>query len=353
MGINIKIQPIEKSRIGELDFNNIQFGKHYSDHQYIVDFEDGEWKNPRIVPYGNIEVSPAASALHYGQAYFEGLKAYKNEKGEVYIFRPEENWKRANTSARRMCMPEIPYDIFMEGLKELVKIDEQWIPTGEGYSLYIRPFSFATDPFVGVRPSLTYKFIIFTSPVNPFYSTALKVKVEEQYVRAAQGGTGEAKCAGNYGAAMYPTKKAQEEGFHQILWLDAKNHTYLEETGTTNVFVVINDKIITPSLDGTILAGITRNSIITLLKDYGMSVEERPISINEVIEAHQKGELKEMFGAGTAATIAKIELFNYLGNNYALPDINNWTLAPRILTDLDGIKTGQIEDKFNWMLKIK
>jgi branched-chain amino acid aminotransferase len=330
----------------------VQFGKVFADHMFVAEYTDGKWQNLSIQPYGDISLSPALSALHYGQSIFEGMKAYKNLDGEALLFRPLDNIKRLNFSAARMCMPEIPENIFMEGLKKLVDIDRDWIPTKDGSSLYIRPFMFATDDFVGVRPSNNFLFIIFSCPVNAYYTQPLKVIAEDRYVRAVKGGVGETKCAGNYGLSMLPTREAQEKGYHQIIWLDGIERKYVEETGTTNVFFVIGDKLITPALNGSILAGVTRDSIIQLAKSWGKTVEERPISIDEVIEAQKKGQLLEAFGSGTAATIAQVVTINYKGVDYNLPPVEERKVAPALLKQLEEIRTGKVPDTFGWMHKV-
>jgi len=353
MTLDIAVETTSASRIHEVDFDNIQFGRIFSDHQYIVDFDGENWINPRVVPYGKIEMSPAMSAIHYGQSIFEGMKAYKDGEGNAQLFRPLENWKRLNRSARRMGMQEIPEEFFMEGLRTLIDVDNQWIPTTSGSSLYLRPFMFATDDYIGVRPSSTYTFIIFSCPVNAYYNQPLRVKAETKYIRAAEGGVGGAKCAGNYGSVMMPARMAQEEGFHQVMWLDAREHQYIEETGTTNLFIRIGDKLITPSTSkGTILEGITRDSIIRLVKHWGWDFEERPISIHEVMDAYKKGTLKEIFASGTAATVAQIELIHYEGEDIKLGGLDSWEWYSKVRKTMAGIKTGQQEDLFNWIYKL-
>lgn len=348
----IKINKVQHSRINEVDLNNVQFGKVFSDHMVRVDYRDGAWQQPEILPYGNIQFSPAMSSIHYGQAIFEGMKAYKDADGNARLFRPLDNWKRFNISANRMCMPEIPEDIFMDTLKALVEVDKNWIPTKDGSSLYIRPFMFATDDFIGVRPSSNYSFMIFSCPVNAYYPEPLKVQVEEHYVRATEGGTGFAKCAGNYGGAMLPTKLVQDSGYNQIVWMDSREHKYFEETGTTNFFAVIGDKVITPPVGVTVLDGITRRSVITLLEDWGYTVEQRRIAIDEVLDAYKAGTLKEIFGTGTAATIAKISHLKYRDVEYPMPAITDDSLSTKIVHAMSDIKTGKAEDKFGWVMKL-
>jgi branched-chain amino acid aminotransferase len=352
MAISVKINKTPQSRIHLVDFEDIQFGTIFSDHMFRVDYKDGEWKDAQIVPYGEIKLSPSLSALHYGQSIFEGMKAFKNPKGEAQLFRPLENFKRLNTSAKRMAMPELPEEVFMEGLKQLVKLDEKWIPTKIGSALYLRPFMFATDDFVGVRPSKNFSFIIFSCPVNSYYPKPIKVLVEEKYVRAFAGGVGSTKVSGNYGLSMLPTQEAQQKGFDQIIWTDGREHEYVEESGTTNLFFVVGDKVLTPNLDGTILKGVTRDSCITILRDRGFSVEERKVSMKEVVEAFDKGLLKDAFGTGTAAIIARIASFNYKGRDYVLPPIEEREVSNLLYDTLGGVYTSQIEDKFSWIVTV-
>jgi branched-chain amino acid aminotransferase len=350
--LNIAIKKVSKSNLPNIDFSNILFGKVYSDHMFVADFEDGEWGNYSIIPYGNLNLSPGTCAMHYGQSVFEGLKAYKNENGEVLIFRPYDNFKRLNLSAKRICMPEIPEEVFMGGLTQLLRIDRGWVPDVPGTSLYIRPFMFATDEYIGLKPSQTYRLIIFTCPVGPYYSRPLKVKVEEKYVRAFPGGTGAAKVAGNYAGSLYPAKLAQEEGYDQLIWTDGIEHKYVEESGTMNLIFIVDDVLITPALDDTILHGITRNSVLTLARDWGMKVEERKVSIDEIIEAIRRKTLKEAFGAGTAATIAHIKTIRYDGINYELPEISYDLFSSRVFDTLEKYKKGRIKDKFGWIVKV-
>ncbi len=349
----IKIEKIAHSRVNEYDVNNVPFGKCFSDHMFIAEYSDGKWGNATIMPYQNVPMSYAMSALHYGQAIFEGMKAYKNADGEVNIFRPIENFKRINKSAIRMAMPEIPEEIFMGGLTELLKLDSAWIPTSDSGSLYIRPFLIATDEAIGVKASETYKFIIITCPAGKYYSEPIKVLIETNFFRAVEGGVGFVKAAGNYGRSLYPTKLAQQKGYQQVIWTDGKTHSYLEESGTMNLMFVLDNTVVTPALSDTILAGITRNSVLALAKDWGMNVEERKISITEIIEAHAKGTLKEAFGVGTAATIAQIIVIGYEGKDYALPPVEGRQFSNKIDDTLRNIRKGKTADKFNWMYPVK
>ena len=267
----ISINRIEKSRLEELDFENLSFGKDFSDHQFVCKYSNGKWIDARIEPYGYLTLAPSIAVLHYGQAVFEGMKSQKNEDGDAFIFRPEMNADRMNKSAVRLGMPEIPEDLFIEGLKELLKIDKDWIPDKKGSALYIRPFMFGIDEYIGVKPSEDYLFIIITSPVGSYYTEPLKVKVENKYIRAAEGGTGFAKAAGNYAGSLFPTEEAMNEGYHQLIWTDAKEHKYIEESGTMNLMFIINDTIITPPTGNTILAGVTRDSVLTIARDLGFN----------------------------------------------------------------------------------
>ncbi len=352
MGYEIKIKKTENSRISELDENNIGFGKVFADHMFVAIWDGEKWTDTRIEPYGNLSFSPATSALHYGQAIFEGMKAF-NTGSSIVLFRPEENWKRLNISAERMVMPFIPKDLFMEGLTKLVDMDRKWVPKAEGSSLYIRPFMFSIDDFVGVRPSTKYCFIIFCCPVGPYYNKPLKVKVEEDFSRAAPGGTGFTKCAGNYGAAMYPTKKAQDEGFDQVLWTDPINHEFVEETGTTNFFAVIGDTVVSPLLDGTLLAGITRDSVIQLLHKFNIPVEERKLSVSELKDSLANGSLKELFITGTAATLMNLEGFSHHGQFYDVMKNGDTAISHKVKVALENMRYGLEKDTMGWIFPVE
>lgn len=346
----IKVQKVNESRASQVDQENILFAQHYSDHMLVADYENGEWKEPEIIPFGNISLSPATTFIHYGQAIFEGVKAYKMEDGRVGIARPLDNLRRFNISAVRMAMAEVPEDIFMGGMHQLIDLDRNWVPSAAGTSLYIRPFMFATDEFIGVREPKKFRFMIITSPAGPYYNKPIRIYVQDKYVRAFPGGVGFAKAAGNYAAAMYPTSLIKEQGFDQNLWLDGIEKKYIQEIGTMNVFFIIGDKAVTPDLSGgTILEGFTRDSVIKLLQDKGIEVEERPISIDEIIAEHEKGQLKEVFGTGTAAVIAPIVELHYKGTDLRLPDVQDWKISPAIKEELSNIRYGRIEDRYNWM----
>ena len=351
--IDIEIIKTSDSRINQFDPQNIQFGKLYSDHMLIAHYDNGVWGKARIEPFRNLSMHPATTFIHYGQSIFEGIKAYKNEQGEALIFRPHDNWKRFNVSAERMGMPAVPEDLFMEGLKELIALDSNWIPSEDGTSLYIRPFMFATDEFIGVKPAEQFTFMIITSPAGPYYSKPVSIYVHDEYTRAFPGGIGYTKAAGNYGASMYPTMKVREMGYDQILWTDAVEHKWVQEIGTMNVFFVIGDKVVTPDLvGGTILAGVTRMSVLTLLKENGIAVEERPISILELEEAYKQGQLKEAFGTGTAASIAPIGSLTYQKHLMELPDVATWEIANWLKTALNDIRYGRVADTHNWVVKL-
>lgn len=350
--LKIDIERVKRSRLPEVDFSDLPFGKTYSDHMFMADFKNGEWKNLRIVPYGHMSVSPATPAIHYGQSIFEGMKGYASASGEVLVFRPQDNLKRLNISAERMCMPIVPEDLFMESLSALLDTDRDWVPTAEGSSLYIRPFMFSADEYIGIRPSQDFTFMIIFSPVGAYYSTPVKVKIETHYTRAVQGGTGYAKAGGNYGGAIYPAKLAQDQGYHQLIWTDGKEHQYIEESGTMNVMFVMDNTLITPALSDSILAGITRDSVLALARSWNMKVEERKISVKELVEGLQQGRVTEAFGVGTAATIAHIELIGFEGKDYQLPPVEKRTFANKVYKELEGMKRGTLADPFGWIVKM-
>ncbi len=349
----IVINHIESSRIGSVDFKDLSFGRVFSDHMLLAECENGKWDTAAIQAFQPIAFSPASCVFHYGQAIFEGLKAHRSPSGEILLFRPYENWKRFNVSARRMCMTEVPEYLFIEGIKELVKLDQQWIPNEDGNSLYIRPFMVANEAFLGVKPSAKYQFMIITSPTANYYSGAVKVKVETEYSRACQGGIGAAKAAANYAASLFPAKLAQEAGYHQLVWTDASEHKNIEESGTMNIMFRINDVLLTPSLkNDSILPGITRNSIIQLANHWGYSIEERKIPVSEVKSAIESGSLQEAFGIGTAATIAPFSNIAIEGKDYPLSDFRGWEFSNKAKNYLEGVKRGKEEDLFDWIVKV-
>jgi branched-chain amino acid aminotransferase len=349
---DINIMPVEHSKLASINLENIPFGKYFTDHMLEVDYEEGEWKNAVIKSYQPLQMAPSLAALHYGQAIFEGIKAYRHDDGGVYIFRPLDNFKRFNVSAERMQMPQVPEELFIEGMRLLISLDKSWIPAQADHSLYIRPFMFSSDEMIGVRPSEKYKFMIILSPTGPYYTAPMRIYVEEKYVRAVPGGVGYAKAAGNYGAAMYATAEARKLGYDQVLWTDAYEHKYVQECGTMNVFFIIGNTAITPDLEsGTILAGVTRDSAIVLLKEMGFNVEERPLNIDDIIDAHKAGILYEVFGTGTAATISLIKELRY--KDYVMKfDVDLWKTGPELKAHLNAIRYGQATDAHGWMLKV-
>jgi len=347
--LTISVEQCKDSAVNRVDWDNLPFGRVFTDHMLLMEYADGRWKDPKIMPFQDIPMHPAMSAIHYGQSIFEGLKAYKHEDGGLSVVRPNMNAKRVNESAIRMCMPEVPEALFVECVRKLVAIDSNWVPNKPGYSLYIRPFMFATDAWVGIKPSETYKFMILLSPVGNYYSEPVRVKIEPFYTRAAEGGVGRAKAAGNYGASLYPAKQAQDHNFHQLVWTDAKEHKYIEESGTMNIVFQINDTLITPSEEqDTILRGITKRSILELASSWGIAVEERKVSVEEVVQALRDGTMQDAFGAGTAATLAQIDLIGYKEEVFKLPAMENRTLSNRIKEHLDALKIGKVEDTFCW-----
>jgi len=333
------------------------FGTIFTDHMFEMDYTEGKgWHDPRIVPYHDIVLDPAAMVFHYGQEMFEGLKAYKTSEGRILLFRPDKNIERANHSNKRLMIPQIPEDLFLEAIKQVVRIDEAWIPTREGTSLYIRPFVIATDPFLGVRPSHTYKFMIILSPVGPYYPEGLnpvKIWIEDEYVRAVRGGIGETKTGGNYVASMAGQAKAYEEGYSQALWLDGIERKYVEEVGSMNIFFKINKTVITPKLNGSILAGVTRDTCITLCKSWGIPVEERKISIGELERAAADGSLEEIWGTGTAAVISPVGHLRYGTEEFQIKDGGIGALSQKLYDIVTGIQLGRVEDTFGWIEEVK
>ncbi|MCL7988916.1 branched-chain amino acid aminotransferase [Sphingobacterium sp. lm-10] len=345
--IDIRIEQTQNSRLAEVNFDNLVFGKILSDHMLVAEYDNGTWKEPSIVPYGDISISPSMSALHYGQSIFEGIKAYKFDDGRVSIFRPDKNWERFNKSAARLQMPEVPKEIFLDGLKQLLQVDQNWVPSNAGASLYIRPFMFATEAALGVHPSESYKFIIITGPVGAYYSKPISLKVETHYTRASDGGVGFSKNAGNYALALYPTELAHKEGYDQVMWTDARDHKYIEEAGTANLLFRIGDTIITPHGD-TILHGVTRRTIIELADEWGLKTEQRKVSVEELIKGIESGEVTEAFAAGTAATITHISKIGYEGKDYELPAVETREFSNKVFQYLNDLRYGKIEDPFGW-----
>ncbi|MDH3322248.1 MAG: branched-chain amino acid aminotransferase [Flavobacteriaceae bacterium] len=349
---SIKIEKTNQSKINDVDFENLGFGQVFSDHMFVCDFKDGQWEQPQIIPYQNISLDPSAKIFHYGQSVFEGMKAYKDADGQILLFRPLDNQKRINISAKRLAIPELPEAYFMEGLKALLKLDSDWIPTSEGSSLYIRPFVFATGTGVHASPSNDYKFIIACSPSGAYFSGKVKVLIETKYSRSADGGVGYAKAGGNYAGQFYPTQLAVDKGYQQVIWTDDHKHEYIEEAGAMNIFIRIGDTLITGPTSDRILDGITRKSIIEIAKDENIPVEVRKITVSELVEAANNGSLKEMFGAGTAAVISPISGFGYQDKDYDLPELEN-TYAERLKKRITDIQYNRAEDKFGWRVLVK
>ncbi|MDH5397254.1 MAG: branched-chain amino acid aminotransferase [Cyclobacteriaceae bacterium] len=350
--MKINVNRVEKSRIGEVDFDNISFGKIYSDHMFRASYKNGQWNTFDIIPFGSLSISPASQTLHYGVSVFEGMKAYKNEQGQPVLFRPLENQRRLNRSAERLCIPALPEEIFMEGLTQLLKMDQAWIPGQENTALYVRPFIFSTEEYIGIKTSDSFDFLIITSPVGAYYSAPVKVKIEMEFARAVRGGTGYAKAAGNYAGSLYPAKLGQQQGYDQLIWTDGQEHKYIEEAGTMNLMFVIDDVLVTPELTDTLLHGITRDSILTLARDMGIPVEERKITVNEVVSSLQQGNMTDAFGVGTAATLTHISVIGYEGTDYILPPVQERTISNRLKETLENIKKGRAEDKFGWVVPV-
>ncbi len=345
---NFTIQRTTDSRRSTVDFNQLPFGKFISDHMLVADYADGNWQGARIQPYGDISMPPAMLALHYGQSVFEGMKAFRMVDGGISIFRIEKHYDRLCKSLERLCMPILPKDLFVEGLKKLVEVDALWVPNTEGSSLYLRPFVFASEERFGVGPSNEYKFITFTGPVGPYYAKPLRIKIEDHFIRAAKGGTGYAKCAGNYGGALYPTQQAKEAGFDQVLWTDGSPELNIEESGTMNVMFFIDNTLVTPPLSDTILDGVTRDSLLTIARDMGYPTDERKISAAELITAFEKGKLQEAFGAGTAAVTAPIQTIHIKGKDYTLPAYSDKSFCNQLKKRLTDIRTGLEKDVYFW-----
>lgn len=346
--MDIPVKRSKASGLPNVDWTNLEFGKYVSDHMFLCTYKGGDWQEPSIVPYQNISISPTMLALHYGQSVFEGMKAFRMTDGSINIFRLDKHHQRINASLDRMCMPHIPFDLFESALRQLVETDAAWVPNGGDAALYLRPFVFASEARFGVKVSDEYTFIIVTGPVPALYANPIKVKVERQYIRAASGGTGFAKCAGNYGGAFYPTQKAREEGFDQVLWTDAVTHEFFEESGTMNLMFVLDKKIITPPLSDSILDGVTRDSLLTIARDLGFETEERRISVTEVVQAINEGREVEAFGAGTAAVVAPINTIGVDGTLYHLPAYNSNSIQVKLKKELEALRTGQKPDRYNW-----
>lgn len=342
------IRPVKHSRIQEVDFNHLEFGKYVADHMLVCDYARGTWNTPAIIPFGDLSVSPTTLALHYGQTVFEGMKAFRMDDGRINLFRIHKHYERLTRSLDRMCMAIVPEEVFVEGLRQLIGLDKAWVPAAPGTALYIRPFAFASEAKFGVKVSDEYKFIIFSGPVAGAFQKPLRVKVETDYARAARGGTGAAKCGGNYGGAFYPTQKAKEAGYDQVLWTDSRDHQYIEESGMMNILFVMDGKLVTPPLSDSILDGVTRDSLLTLAGDLGIPVETRPVSLDELEKAFRHRTITEAFGAGTAAIVAPIGTIHIRGIDYQLPDYTPGAVMFRLRDKLEAIRTGKEADKHNW-----
>lgn len=352
--LDIKITKANETKINSCDFDNLKFGAQFTDHILICEYENGKWNEPEIKPYSPITLDPSARIFHYGQAIFEGMKAYKDEQNQIWLFRPDENHKRFNKSAVRLAMPEISEDIFIDGLKALIDVDADWVKKGLGNSLYIRPFMIATETGVVASPSEKFLFCILLSPAKSYYSGKIKVKIADYYSRAANGGIGAAKAAGNYAGQFYPTRLAQQEGYNQVIWTDDATHTKLEEAGTMNVFFRINDTLYTAPTSDRILDGVTRKSLIDLAKHIGIDVQVEPVEVQRIVKAAQDGSLKEIFGAGTAAVVNQVEGFAYADDYYQLPEIaDESSFALRLKDGLTRIQNKLSEDVFGWTVSIK
>ena len=354
--MDIKIELV-KTRKEKPDMNNLGFGKYYTDHMFEMDYTEGiGWHDPRIVPYHSLEMDPASMVLHYGQSTFEGLKAYRGKDGEIRLFRPEKNMERLNTSNKRLVIPEIDVEFGVEAIKKLVEVEKDWVPTGEGTSLYIRPFIIATDVHVGVHPSRTYKFMVILTPVRMYYKEGInpvRIYVEDEYCRAVRGGMGFTKTAGNYAASLIAQETAENRGFTQVLWLDGVEKKYIEEVGTMNIMFVIDGEVITPELNGSILPGITRRSAIELLRSKGYKVTERRISIDEVYEAASSGKLNEAFGTGTAAVISPVGELLWEGKTIIINDGKIGPVSHLVYDTITGIQSGKLEDEYGWITKVE
>lgn len=351
----MKIKLTENKKI-KPDFSNLGFGKYFTDHMLVMNYSNGSWEEPEIIPYGDFAMEPCTNVLHYGQGIFEGMKAYKDTNGNVTMFRAYDNLIRMNKSAERLCMPTIDVEKVMDGLKELIKIDADWIPTAPGTALYIRPTMIANDKALGVHAAHNYVFFIILSPVGSYYANGLaptKILIEEQYVRACLGGTGECKCMGNYAASLLAGEMAKKQGYDQVLWLDGKERKYIEEVGAMNIFFVIDGVVVTPALVGSILHGVTRKSTIQVLKDAGYKVEERLISVDEVISAHKNGTLNEVFGTGTAAVISPVGILHYNGEDLVVNGNEMGEISKYAYDTITGIQTGRIKDDYGWVIDVK
>ncbi|MFZ1729172.1 MAG: branched-chain amino acid aminotransferase [Bacteroidota bacterium] len=353
---NLKITRAEQSRISGIDYSNLSFGRYFSDHMFVVDYDAGEWGEPRIEPYGAMQIEPANCTLHYGQTIFEGMKAYRSAKGGINLFRPYMNAKRLNNSGAAVCIPKFDEELFVEGIRELIAVDHNFIPRERHHSLYIRPFTFGTGNFLGVQASSQYRFMVITSPVSSYYAEGLnpvRIKVDEEHIRAVRGGLGQAKTAANYAASLYAGTQAKKEGFAQVLFLEAVTRDFVDEIGAMNIMFVIDGELITPPLSqGSILPGITRDSVLHLARHWGLKVSERSIGINEIHDAHKSGKIQEAFGTGTAAVISPVGEFVYRGESMIINEGKIGSLAQKFYDTITGIQYGELEDEFGWIENI-
>ncbi|TSE10621.1 branched-chain amino acid aminotransferase [Aquimarina algiphila] len=347
----LEINEVSESKIGQVDFENLNFGKIFTDHMFVCDYINGEWQTPKIVPYGPLTMEPSARVFHYGQAVFEGMKAYKDDQGDTFLFRPDENYKRINKSAERLAMPEFPKEYFFDGLNALLKLDNNWIKPGFGNSLYIRPFVIATQASVSASEADEYKFLIICSPAQSYYSGDVSVLVAEKFSRSASGGFGYAKAAGNYAGQFYPTNLAKQQGYQQVIWTDSNTHEYMEEAGTMNVFFRVNDTLLTAPISDRILDGVTRKSLIAIAEKEGIKVDVRPVKVSEIVEAAKNRSLKEIFGAGTAAVVSPVKAFGYQGEHYEIQKQEN-SYADYFKKALMDIQYNISEDTFGWRYKV-
>ncbi|MFO7847426.1 MAG: branched-chain amino acid aminotransferase [Balneolaceae bacterium] len=352
----MEIHKTPDSRLSTVDFNNLDFGRVFSDHMIDMTYKNGSWSEPKIVPYAPITFYPSMHALHYGQEVFEGMKAYHADDETINLFRIDDHHERISNSSSRMCIPAMQKEAFTESLKELIRLDHKWVPKTHGHALYVRPFIFASEEFIAARAASEYRYIVITCPVAAYYKEGfnpVSLTTTDNFVRAVKGGTGEAKAAGNYGGSFLPAQKAQKEGYTQVLWLDAKENKYVEEVGTMNIFFKINGKLVTPELGGTVLPGITRRSVITLAREWNIDVEERRISINDVFEAHKDGSLEEVFGAGTAAVISPVGLIHHQGKTIELDREKIGPFAKKMYDTITGIQYGKLDDPYGWVHPVK
>lgn len=354
--MHINITQTKESRLSSVDFNNLEFGRLFSDHMIDINYTNGKWQQPAIVPYSPISFHPSMHVLHYGQAVFEGMKAYYADDETIHLFRLEDHHKRISNSSKRLCIPTMDKNIFIETLEELLRLDHKWVPKTHGHALYVRPFVFASEEYIAARAAAQYRYLVITSPVAAYYKEGfnpVSLTTTDHFVRAVKGGTGEAKAAGNYGGSFLPAQQAQKEGYTQVLWLDAKENKYIEEVGTMNIFFLIGDTLVTPSLGGTVLPGITRRSVIALAKEWNVDVEERRITIDEIFEAHKEGSLKEVFGAGTAAVISPVGLIHHKGKTIELDREKIGPFAKKMYDTITGIQYGKLDDPFGWVHPVK